>query len=95
MPRKRVHGTGLAMRREEDCARSPVSRVATVQGNHSQVTAYADQVLALLAARETTRGLTALPTAHDLLMRQAATIHDEERLHAFVHDISPGQTDLG
>lgn len=115
-----AYTTGLALRREVGLlalamdALAGLARVATARGDHSQATAYADEVLAwfeqrgvagvgdpllaylgayraLFAAGETARGMAALRTAYDLLMTHAATIPDEERRRAFIHDISPGK----
>ncbi|MBM3130224.1 MAG: tetratricopeptide repeat protein [Chloroflexi bacterium] len=62
-----------------------------IAGVGDALLAYVGAYRALLAAGETARGMTALQTAYDLLMTQAATIPDEERRRAFIHDISPGK----
>jgi tetratricopeptide (TPR) repeat protein len=62
-----------------------------IAGVGDPLLAYLGAYRALLAAGETARGLAALRAAHDLLLTQAATIVDEERRRAFIHDISPGK----
>ncbi len=62
-----------------------------IAGVGDALLAYTGAYRALLAAGETARGMAALQAAYDLLTTQAATIADEERRRAFIHDISPGQ----
>ncbi|MCI0477993.1 MAG: AAA family ATPase, partial [Anaerolineales bacterium] len=62
-----------------------------VAGVGDPLLAYLGAYRALFAAGETARAMAALQTAYDLLVTQAATIPDEERRRAFLHDISPGK----